>query len=111
MFLQSYDITLNTAIKIYRVYKDKTESVLKSNPYRLIDDVDGIGFLSADRIAGSMGIGKDSEFRLRAGIVYCLKDGAEKSGNTVIEEQTLKNRWASFWGTTCPKGRSFTRKR
>ena len=90
MFLQSYDITLNTAIKIYRVYKDKTESVLKSNPYRLIDDVDGIGFLSADRIAGSMGIGKDSEFRLRAGIVYCLKDGAEKSGNTVIEEQTLK---------------------
>lgn len=44
MFLQSYDITLNTAIKIYRVYKDKTESVLKSNPYRLIDDVDGIGF-------------------------------------------------------------------
>ena len=90
MFLQSYDITLNTAIKIYRVYKDKTESVLKSNPYRLIDDVDGIGFLSADRIAGSMGIGKDSEFRLRAGIVYCLKDGAEKSGNTVIEERTLK---------------------
>ena len=63
---------------------------MKSNPYRLIDDVDGIGFLSADRIAGSMGIGKDSEFRLRAGIVYCLKDGAEKSGNTVIEEQTLK---------------------
>ena len=52
--------------------------------------MDGIGFLSADRIAGSMGIGKDSEFRLRAGIVYCLKDGAEKSGNTVIEEQTLK---------------------
>lgn len=46
--------------------------------------------MSADRIAGSMGIGKDSEFRLRAGIVYCLKDGAEKSGNTVIEEQTLK---------------------
>lgn len=44
MFLQSYDITLNTAIKIYRVYRDKTESVLKSNPYRLIDDVDGIGF-------------------------------------------------------------------
>lgn len=90
MFLQSYDITLNTAIKIYRVYRDKTESVLKSNPYRLIDDVDGIGFLSADRIAVSMGIGPDSEFRLRAGIVYCLKDAAEKSGNTVLDEETLK---------------------
>ena len=46
--------------------------------------------MSEDRSAGSMGIGTDSEFRLRAGIVYCLKDGAEKSGNTVIEEQTLK---------------------
>lgn len=91
MFLQSYDITLNTAIKIYRVYREKTESVLKTNPYRLIDDVDGIGFLSADRIAVSMGIGPDSEFRLSAGIVYCLKDAAEKSGNTVLDEEKLKN--------------------
>lgn len=46
--------------------------------------------MSADRIAVSMGIGPDSEFRLRAGIVYCLKDAAEKSGNTVLDEETLK---------------------
>ena len=55
MFLQKYNITINTALKIYRAYQERTESVLRENPYKLIEDVEGIGFVTADKIAASMG--------------------------------------------------------
>lgn len=84
MFLQSYGIGTNTAIKIYNTYKENTQRVLTKNPYKLIDDIDGIGFLTADKIAQSMGIPADSEFRVRAGVIYCLQESAEKLGNTFL---------------------------
>lgn len=84
MFLQSYGITTNMAMKIYNVYKGDTKDMLTENPYRLIDDVDGIGFLTADKIAQSMGIPAESKFRVRAALVYALKDTAEKQGNTYL---------------------------
>lgn len=84
MFLQNYNISTNLAVKIYKTYLDKTEDILTSNPYKLIEDVDGIGFLTADRIAQKLGIKSDSEFRIRAGLIYLLKDNSEKSGNTYI---------------------------
>jgi len=89
MFLQQYDITINMAVKIYEVYKDKTESTLKKNPYKLVEDVEGIGFKTADKIAFKMGIEQDSSFRMRAGVLYCLNEYAEKQGSTVILKDAL----------------------
>ncbi len=89
MFLQGYGISTNTSIKIYNAYKENTQRILTKNPYKLIDDIDGIGFITADKIAQSMGIASDSEFRLRAGVVYCLKESAEKLGNTYLDVETL----------------------
>lgn len=89
MFLQKYDITINMAVKIYEVYKDKTEQMLKKNPYKLVEDVEGIGFKTADKIAFKMGVKKDSEFRIRAAVIYCLNKYAEKQGSTVIEKTSL----------------------
>ncbi len=84
MFLQSYGITTNLAVKIYNIYKDETKSLVLANPYRLIDDVDGIGFLTADKIAQSMGVDATGEFRVRAAIIYQLKESADKHGNTYM---------------------------
>ena len=84
MFLQSFGITVNMSVKIYNIYKAETKRLVLANPYRLIDDVDGIGFLTADKIAQSMGVEPVSEFRVRAAIVYELKEAAEKQGNTYL---------------------------
>ena len=89
MFLQSYNISTNMAVKIYKIYQDKTEEILNTNPYKLVEDVDGIGFLTADKIAQKLGIAADSEFRVRAGMLHLLKENSEKSGNTYILKQTL----------------------
>jgi len=89
MFLQKYEISTNMAVRIYDTYKDKTESVLKKNPYQLIVDVEGIGFKTADQIAFNMGVEKDSIFRMRAGVLYCLTELSEKQGSTVIEREKL----------------------
>lgn len=91
MFLQSYNITTNMAVKIYNAYKGNVQRVLTKNPYKLIDDIDGIGFATADKIAQSMGIASDSEFRIRAGVVYYLKESAEKLGNTFLYTKDLND--------------------
>ena len=84
MYLQSLNLSVNMAIKIYNTYSKKTIDIINTNPYRLIEDIDGIGFLSADRIAHNMGINNDSEFRIRAGILYSLKSYMEKQGSTYL---------------------------
>ncbi len=89
MFLQEYNITTNMAVKIYNTYLDKTVDIVSSNPYKLIEDVDGIGFATADKIAANMGIANDSEFRVRAGILHVLKDSCEKGGNTYLPRSEL----------------------
>ena len=80
--LQKLDISLNLSLKIYKTYGNSTLSVLNDNPYKLVEDVDGIGFVTADRIAQEIGIKSNSEFRVRAGIVYCLKQAAANNGHT-----------------------------
>ena len=89
MFLQKYNITTNMALKIYDIYGTKTVDIVKNNPYRLVEDVAGIGFLSADKIASSLGIPRDSEFRVRAGIVHTLLSSVEKAGNTYLPKVVL----------------------
>ena len=89
MFLQKYDISISTAVKIFDKYKYKTEDVLTENPYKLIEDIDGIGFKTADKIAMKLGIGFDSEKRMRAGILYCLGEIADKQGSTLAILENL----------------------
>ncbi|MBM3705631.1 MAG: ATP-dependent RecD-like DNA helicase, partial [Actinobacteria bacterium] len=72
IFMQSCNISNSYAIKIYNMYSTDSIKVLQSNPYRLIEDVTGIGFKTADKIAENMGIGKDSAFRIKSGILYLL---------------------------------------
>lgn len=91
MLMQSYNISTNLAIKIYNYYGHRTEQILKSNPYKLVEDVDGIGFFTADKIAQKMGIKEDSEFRFRAGLLHSLKEFCDKNGNTYVTKANLSD--------------------
>lgn len=91
MFMQKYDITIGAALKIYAKYKQRTEEVLTANPYVLVQDIDGIGFRTADKIAMKLGISFDSDIRVKAGIIFALNEIAEKQGSTVAEFESLKN--------------------
>ncbi|MBE7075741.1 MAG: ATP-dependent RecD-like DNA helicase [Clostridiales bacterium] len=89
MFLQGFNISTNMALKIYNIYREKTTEIVKNNPYKLVEDVDGIGFLTADKIAQNAGIPVDSVFRVRAGLIYVLKTSCEKNGNTYLPKNML----------------------
>jgi len=89
MFLQSHSITTNMAIKIFNIYKDKTIEVVKNNPYQLIEDIDGIGFTTADKIAVKVGIDLYGEERIKAGLIYTLKVASEREGHTYLPQNEL----------------------
>lgn len=72
MFLQQYGVTISNALKIYKRYKGSTIKIVEKNPYALADEVFGIGFTTADKIAGNMGIAPDSEYRIESGVKYIL---------------------------------------
>ena len=72
VFLQKYGISNVLAVKIYNTYGSEIYSVMKENPYRLAEDVGGIGFKIADEIARKAGIHTDSDYRIRSGILYIL---------------------------------------
>jgi exodeoxyribonuclease V alpha subunit len=72
LFLQQYNISGNLAVKIFAAYGQRMYEVLKDNPYRLAEDIIGVGFKTADDIAKRMGIGNDSEYRIKAGVIYVL---------------------------------------
>lgn len=76
VFLQGQNISATYASKIYKKYKERTIGLVKENPYRLADDINGIGFKKADQIARDFGIAKDSPFRVEAGIIYTLEKHA-----------------------------------
>lgn len=89
ILLQGYNITTNMALKIYNVYHEKTADIIKNNPYKLVEDIDGIGFATADKIAQNAGLPQDSTFRIRAGLIYVLKTSCEKNGNTYLPKAML----------------------
>ena len=89
VFLQSYGVPPSLAVKISRVYGTDAQRKIRENPYRLIDDIEGVGFLTADRIALSLGIPQDSEFRLRAGLKYVLQEAAGGEGHTFLPRNML----------------------
>lgn len=72
MFLQEYGISMNLALKIYNEYGPRLYGIIKENPYRLADDIQGVGFKMADEIAQRVGIFTDSDYRIRSGIFYTL---------------------------------------
>ncbi|HHW47206.1 MAG TPA: ATP-dependent RecD-like DNA helicase, partial [Clostridiaceae bacterium] len=83
MFFQEHGISPAFSAKVYRVFGDKTIDEIKANPYRLADEVFGIGFKTADKIAMKLGIDPMSKFRLRSGIKYALSQAAS-NGHTYL---------------------------
>jgi len=73
IFLQGHGITASQAVKIYQVYGDGAMAILRNNPYQLAEDISGISFKGADKIAMEMGIAKDSDARLEAGVAHTLQ--------------------------------------
>lgn len=91
VFLQSYGVSPSLAVKISRVYGADAQRKIRENPYRLMDDIEGVGFLTADRIALSLGIPPDSEYRLRSGLKYVLMEAAAGEGHTYLPRSRLLN--------------------
>lgn len=91
IFLQQYGISTTLAVKIYNYYGAKIYSVLKENPYQMADDIEGVGFKTADEIASRAGIRTDSDFRIRSGILYVLlQAGVEGHTFLPMEELTMR---------------------
>ena len=88
LFLQQYGISNNLAVKIYKEYGSKMYDVIRSNPYRLAEDISGVGFKIADEIAVRAGISSSSDYRIRAGILYVLLQ-ATNNGHTYLPEEVL----------------------
>ncbi len=91
IFLQQYGITMNLAVKIYNNYGQEVYGIIKENPYRLADDIDGVGFRTADEIAARVGIRTDSDFRIKSGILYTLLQ-ASGEGHTFLPQEELTRR-------------------
>lgn len=91
IFLQQYGISTTLAVKIYNTYGQEIYGILKENPYRMADDVDGVGFRTADEIASHVGIRTDSDFRIRSGIQYALLQ-ASNEGHTYLPMPELTQR-------------------
>lgn len=88
MFLQDYGISMNMAVKIYNKYKDSVYEVLHKNPYKLAEDIHGIGFKIADSIARKAGFSQDSRYRVQAGIIYALQQSCTR-GHCYLPEDEL----------------------
>lgn len=91
IFLQQFGINMNLAVKIYNKYGSEIYGILKENPYRMAEDIEGIGFRTADEIATRAGIRTDSDFRIRSGILYALQT-ASGEGHTYLPMDELTNR-------------------
>lgn len=74
IFLQEHQVSASYAAKIYKQYGNDSIAIMKENPYRLADDIWGIGFRTADKIADKLGFGKESYVRLRSGLMYTLSE-------------------------------------
>ena len=89
LFLQTVEVSTSIAVRIYKKYGDASISVVKNQPYRLASDVWGIGFLTADKIAQSVGIPHDSPERVKAGLQYALSQSTDQGHCFLPEEQLI----------------------
>ncbi len=98
MFFRGLGISVRYAMKLYKVYGPDTIEMVRQNPYRLVDDVFGIGFRKADAIALKMGIARDDENRIMAGVKYVLTYYAGE-GNTYVPQRELREKVAELLET------------
>ncbi len=88
LFLQKYGVSMNLSVKIFHQYGEQLYEIISVNPYRLAEDIAGVGFRIADEIASRAGISRDSEYRIRAGLLYCLQQSTG-NGHCYLPEQEL----------------------
>ena len=96
VYLQTYGIPATLALKISKMYGDRTKALIQENPYRLCEDIDGVGFLTADRIGTAIGVPVDSEHRICAALKYILKDAAAAQGHIYLPKGELLSRAAQL---------------
>ena len=89
VFLQSYGITPSLAVKIFKRYGENVKQVIRQNPYRLVEDIEGIGFKTADKIAATLGVEPDSEYRLSAGVKHALSEATGTVGHCYLPREEL----------------------
>ena len=89
IFLQEYGLSPALSMKVYRAFGDATEQVVRANPYRLVDEIQGVGFQTADGIAMSLGFGRESEFRVRSGIKFVLSEAVNGMGHMYLPLERL----------------------
>mgnify|MGYP000430425220 CR=1 FL=1 len=89
LFLQQYGITQNLGMKIYSFYQGRLYQVIRENPYKLADDIDGVGFRIADEIASKAGILPDSDFRIRSGILYVLDSMNDRIMDLIMDKKIV----------------------
>lgn len=87
--LHRYGIGPSIAMKIYQTYQGEAISIIQSNPYQLIYDIDGVGFKRADEIGQALGIEESSSERVQAGLLYCLKELSNQYGHTYLPVDDL----------------------
>lgn len=97
LFLQQYGISVSLGVRIYRQYQEEMYSILQENPYRLAEDIDGIGFKTADAIAARIGISQNSDYRIRCGILFVLSSAAAE-GSVYLPGSELTARAAALLG-------------
>ena len=97
IFLQGYGISPALANKIYTLYGTKVYDIIKTNPYRLADDVAGVGFKTADEIARRAGVEVNASVRIKSGMCYALAD-ASTSGHTYLPKEQLAQRTINLLG-------------
>lgn len=95
LFLQQYGISLNLAVKIYKQYGSRMYEIMRQNPYKLAEDISGVGFRIADEIAKKAGINSDSDFRIKAGMLHILQE-ASNQGHVYLPEEELYHRTADL---------------
>ena len=95
IYLAQFGISNSMAAKIYKRYKTDLYRIFKENPYKLAEDIRGIGFKTADEIADKAGIAKNAPGRIRGGIIYCLGQN-ELNGNTCMDKSELRTNCAEL---------------
>ncbi len=96
VFLQTYGVPATLSVKISKLYGERTPAVIRQNPYRLCEDLEGVGFLTADRIGTALGVAADSEGRIQAALRYILKDAAASLGHVYLPREELERKAAQL---------------
>lgn len=99
LYFQGHGMTTNQCIKVYKAFGANARDIVANNPYILSDEITGIGFITADRIAKSIGIEPTSQFRIQSGIIYILNQFSS-SGNTYMPKDELVKETIKLLGAT-----------